>query len=176
MAIGERIHFFRTMGGMTQKYFGMKAGFSERTADIRIAQYESETRVPKEDMVNTFAGILEVNPKALTIPDIDTYIGLMHTLFTLEDRYGLTADIDDDGSVVFKINRSQSVQADAFYKEAECWAKISHQYKNGEIDKDTYDQFRYTYPEQNPDYRHIPQLSPDLEKQLLKAAKKALKE
>ena len=26
MAIGERIHFFRTMRGMTQKYLGMAAG------------------------------------------------------------------------------------------------------------------------------------------------------
>lgn len=27
--------------------------------------------------------------RLLTVPDIDTYIGLMHTLFTLEDMYGL---------------------------------------------------------------------------------------
>ena len=27
MAIGERIHFFRTMRGMTQKYLGMALGF-----------------------------------------------------------------------------------------------------------------------------------------------------
>ena len=29
-------------------------------------------------------------PRALDVPDIDSYIGLMHTLFTLEDIYGLT--------------------------------------------------------------------------------------
>ena len=29
MAIGERIHFFRTMRGMTQKYLGMALGFPE---------------------------------------------------------------------------------------------------------------------------------------------------
>ena len=27
MAIGERIHFFRTLRGMTQKYLGMALGF-----------------------------------------------------------------------------------------------------------------------------------------------------
>lgn len=29
MAIGERIHFFRTLRGMTQKFLGMALGFPE---------------------------------------------------------------------------------------------------------------------------------------------------
>ena len=37
MAIGERIHFFRIMRGMTQKYLGMLVGFPERSADVRLA-------------------------------------------------------------------------------------------------------------------------------------------
>ena len=37
MAIGERIHFFRTLRGMTQKYLGMAVGFPERSADVRLA-------------------------------------------------------------------------------------------------------------------------------------------
>ena len=41
MAIGERIHFFRTMRGMTQKYLGLAVGFPERSADVRLAQYET---------------------------------------------------------------------------------------------------------------------------------------
>ena len=41
MAIGERIHFFRTMRGMTQKYLGMALGFPEKSADVRLAQYEN---------------------------------------------------------------------------------------------------------------------------------------
>ena len=42
MAIGERIHFFRMMRGMTQKYLGMALGFPEKSADVRLAQYENE--------------------------------------------------------------------------------------------------------------------------------------
>lgn len=41
MAIGERIRFFRNLRGMTQKYLGTVVGFPEKTADIRMAQYES---------------------------------------------------------------------------------------------------------------------------------------
>ena len=35
MAIGERIHFFRILRGMTQKYLGTIVGFPERSAEDR---------------------------------------------------------------------------------------------------------------------------------------------
>ena len=89
MAIGERIHFFRTMRGMTQKYLGMALGFPEKSADVRLAQYENGSRTPKADVTAALAKVLDISPKALDVPDIDSYTGLMHTLFTLEDRYGL---------------------------------------------------------------------------------------
>ena len=77
MAIGERIRFIRNLRGLTQKYLGMKAGFPEKTADIRMAQYEAGTRTPKEDLTKTLANALEVSPLALDVPDIDSYYGLI---------------------------------------------------------------------------------------------------
>lgn len=50
MAIGERIRFFRNMKGITQKYLGMVVGFPERSADVRMAQYETGSRTPKADL------------------------------------------------------------------------------------------------------------------------------
>ena len=47
MAIGERIRFFRNMKGITQKYLGMVVGFPERSADVRMAQYETGSRTPQ---------------------------------------------------------------------------------------------------------------------------------
>ena len=75
MAIGERIHFFRTLRGMTQKYLGMAVGFPERSADVRLAQYETGTRTPKADLTAALAHTLDVSPQALSVPDIDNYIG-----------------------------------------------------------------------------------------------------
>ena len=95
MAIGERIRFIRNLRGMTQKYLGTLVGFPEKTADIRMAQYEAGTRTPKESLTKALASALEVSPLALNTPDIDTYLGLMHTLFALEDRYGLTIEKRD---------------------------------------------------------------------------------
>lgn len=42
MATGKRIRFFRTKIGLTQKQLGEKLGFTGRTSDVRMAQYESE--------------------------------------------------------------------------------------------------------------------------------------
>ncbi|MCQ4841913.1 helix-turn-helix domain-containing protein, partial [Neglectibacter timonensis] len=47
MAIGQRIKFFRNRKGMTQKQLGEQLGFMGKTSDVRMAQYESEARVPK---------------------------------------------------------------------------------------------------------------------------------
>ena len=96
MAIGERIHFFRTLRGMTQKYLGMAVGFPERSADVRLAQYETGTRTPKADLTAALAHTLDVSPQALSVPDIDNYIGLAHTLFALEDVYSLKV-VEADG-------------------------------------------------------------------------------
>ncbi len=62
-----------------------------------MAQYESGSRTPKAELTENLAGALWVSPLALSVPDIDSYLGLMHTLFTLEDRYGLTAETGENG-------------------------------------------------------------------------------
>ena len=80
---------FPSPAGMTQKYLGMALGFPEKSADVRLAQYETGSRTPKADLTAALAQVLDVSPHALSVPDIDSYIGLMHTLFTLEDNYGL---------------------------------------------------------------------------------------
>lgn len=47
------------------------------------------------------ATVLDVNPQALTVPDIRTYEGLMHTLFALEDMYGLKIKGIDGANMLY---------------------------------------------------------------------------
>lgn len=146
MAIGERIRFLRNLRGMTQKYLGMKVGFSESTAEVRMAQYENGARTPKEKMIADFASILDVSTHALTVPDIDTDIGLIHTLFTLEDRYGLNIDEADD-EVCLKVNMRKSQDAAELHKMLCAWRQVAAMLKAGEITQEEYDRWRYHYPE-----------------------------
>jgi len=87
--VGKRIRYFRGRKDLTQKEFGKLLGFSDSTAEIRIAQYEKERRAPKQDLVNKMAEVLGVNPHALMVPELDTPVGILHTMFAMEDEYGL---------------------------------------------------------------------------------------
>ena len=145
MAIGERIRFFRNLRGMTQKYLGQVVGFPEKTADIRMAQYESGSRTPKAELTESLASALGVSPLALSVPDIDSYLGLMHTLFTLEDRYGLTVETGETG-VSLRVDPRKGTDAAELSEMLAAWAEQSEKYHNGDINRDEYDKWRYNYP------------------------------
>ena len=132
--------------GMTQKQLGEVLGFLGKTSDVRMAQYESEARVPKHDLVKEMAGIFDVSTHALTVPDIDTYIGLMHTFFALEDMYGLKID-EMDGEVVLRLDKSDYSTYSSMNKMLRTWLAEAKKLENGENTKEEYDDWRYKYPE-----------------------------
>ena len=145
MAIGERIRFFRNLRGMTQKYLGQVVGFPEKTADIRMAQYESGSRTPKAELTESLAGALGVSPLALSVPDIDSYLGFIHTLFAVEDIYGVRAEKQgDEVHIVF--DGSKRTMNESVFKMLSAWADQSDKLKKGEVSKDQYDRWRYTFP------------------------------
>ncbi len=146
MAIGERIHFFRTLRGMTQKYLGMALGFPEKSADVRLAQYENGSRTPKADVTTALADVLDVSPKALDVPDIDSFTGLMHTFFTLEDRYGFEV-CESDGEVHLRVRIQKGRDAAELHRMLSAWGAVAARLKAGEITQEEYDRWRYYYPE-----------------------------
>ena len=146
MAIGKRIRFFRNRKGMTQKQLGEILGFLGKTSDVRMAQYESEARTPKQDLVKEMANIFDVSPRAITVPEIDSYIGLMHTLFALEDMYGLKVK-NVDGQPHLCLDSSISTPGSSVDEMLRSWMEQADKLKNGEISKEEYDEWRYKYPE-----------------------------
>lgn len=174
MAIGERIRFFRNLRGMTQKYLGTVVGFPEKAADIRMAQYESGSRTPKADLTGNLAGVLGVSPLALSVPDIDSYLGLMHTLFTLEDRYGLTIEKGENG-VSLRVESRKGKDAAELSKMLNAWAEQAQKYHSGDISREDYDKWRYNYPkyDENSGYVKVP--SQGLSDKMIEAFKDRLK-
>lgn len=146
MAIGERIRFIRNLRGMTQKWLGMAVGFPEKTADIRMAQYESGTRTPKSDLTSEIAKVLEVSPSALDVPNIENYNGLMHTLFALEDLYGFRIDTLND-EVCIRLDKNNGTEYITMLEMFSAWQKQAEKYRNGDISKEEYDNWRYNYPQ-----------------------------
>ena len=170
MAIGERIRFFRNLRGMTQKYLGTVVGFPEKTADIRMAQYESGSRTPKADLTNKLAEVFEISPQALSVPDIDSYIGLMHTLFTLEDRYGLTIEKTENG-VSICADPKKGTDAAELSDMLNAWAEQSEKYHNGDINRDEYDKWRYNYPKYDKTSDFVKTPSQEVNEAMLEVSK-----
>ena len=175
MAIGQRIKYFRNRIGMTQKQLGEQLGFKGKTSDVRMAQYESEARVPKIDLVKQMSQIFDINTHALTVPDIDTHTGLMHTLFALEDMYGLKVK-NVDGQPHLCLDSSISAPGSSVDEMLRAWMKQADKLENGEISKEEYDEWRYQYPalDTSGHYAKVPsqELSDLLIKELDKESKK----
>ncbi|MGD9560329.1 MAG: helix-turn-helix domain-containing protein [Oscillospiraceae bacterium] len=171
MAIGERIRFIRNLRKMTQKYLGMAVGFDEKTADVRMAQYESGTRTPKADLTKSLAGVLGVSSHALDVPDIDSNIGLMHTLFTLEDLRGLRiSEVDDE--VCLRLDKSTGKTFLDMNEMLTAWRQQAAKLEAGEITKEDYDAWRYRYPELDTSQRWVKIPSQELSDYLTDALNK----
>ena len=144
----DTLHAITLLEVFSKKFqqLGEVLGFLGKTSDVRMAQYESEARVPKHDLVKEMAGIFDVSTHALTVPDIDTYIGLMHTFFALEDMYGLKID-EMDGEVVLRLDKSDYSTYSSMDKMLRAWLTEAKKLETGESTKEEYDDWRYKYPE-----------------------------
>lgn len=168
MAIGERIKHIRKLRKMTQRELGTAVGFDEKTADIRMAQYESGTRTPKSDLVSALADELEVSANALTVPDIDSILGLIYTLFAVEDIYGLTVN-SIDGEYVLNINKNAGEKAEALSEVIGAWYDIKSKFASGEIDEEEYNRLRYNFPDKEKKFfekaKSIEKKKPEIKKE-----------
>ena len=144
MAIGERLKRFRMRKKLTQRELGVAVGLSEHTADVRMAQYESGTRTPKAELTAKLAEAMEVSPHAISVPDIDSYVGLMHTLFTLEDLYGFET-VNHDGEINLRLDPSSRTFLNLI-DDFRAWYEQSERMRQGEITKESYDDWRYNFP------------------------------
>ena len=137
MAVGDRIKRARNLRGMTQKELGIAIGFEEKSADIRIAQYESNTRTPKEELLRKIAEVLDVNYRSLYEPTLYAAEDVMYTLFELDEHY--------PGTRLYEVTVSfRSRLLDDFLKE---WQLRKKQLREGEITKEEYLEWKLNWPQ-----------------------------
>ena len=74
------------------------------------------------------------------------HIWLMHTLFTLADRYGLeVCECEDE--VHLRVHIHKGRDAAELHRMLSAWGAVAAKLKAGEITKEEYDRWRYRYPE-----------------------------
>lgn len=82
-SLGQRLKFVRKYRCMTQKELGILLGYPEDQADIRIAQYENNSRKPKTKTVEKLASVLDVSTAVFSTTICSSREDLLQSLFWL---------------------------------------------------------------------------------------------
>jgi hypothetical protein len=70
---------------------------------------------------------------------------LAHTLFALEDIYGLRIG-EIDGEVCLRLDKFKGMTYVSMLEMFNAWQKEAAKMRNGDISKEEYDRWRYNYP------------------------------
>ena len=167
MTIGDKIKKIRTFRNMTQAELGAALGWGDKGAN-RLAQYETNYRVPRKDLVTEMAKILDVNPIALYEPTIMNAEELMETLFwidefnpgmiklfQLETYPGEKCNSNEDTAVRYHDSDSWPANPpvgmwfnygvlNEFMKE---WVLRKEELRSGEITRDEYFEWKINWPQ-----------------------------
>lgn len=101
-------------------------------------------RKNQQDMINDMAKIFDVAGEAITVPDIDSYIGTTHTLFALEDNYGLTIT-SLDSQVCMKQDINHPNYSHSLAEDLHSWSEIKSKLTGCSILTSEYDHWRYSF-------------------------------
>ncbi|BAK46756.1 hypothetical protein CXIVA_07890 [Clostridium sp. SY8519] len=101
--VGSRIRRIRVAKGLSMQELAEKIGIS---ADM-MQKYENGQRKPKNERLKDIASVLGVEPLALADPEHFSYIGVMYTLFELEEQHGLVLEKLND-RVYMRFNEDDS--------------------------------------------------------------------
>lgn len=163
MLIGERIKRIRSFRGLTQAEFGIALGFDAKNAAVRVAQYESNYRAPKEDMINQMADILNANPAMIRSYSDISEDSIFISLFWLEEEKGydvmnLTqlSDVYSEDEVVNTYDETKALSTLApvslFFNDEKMntnmhqWYLQKQKLASEEISEDEYFEWKITWP------------------------------
>lgn len=140
MDVGKKIKRFRTSLGLSQKELAQRSGMSEPA----IRNYELGNRTPSDKQLEKIAGALGVSIYAISNPNLENYDAVLHALFYLEDEYSFIPK-EIDGQVYLAVENKNAATR-TVSKMLSSWNSEFEKLKSGEINKEEYDMWRYSYP------------------------------
>ena len=138
MTIGDKIKKIRTFRNMTQAELGAALGWGDKGAN-RLAQYETNYRVPRKDLVTEMAKILDVNPLTLHEPTTMNASELMEILFWIDEFNPGMINLHPPVGMWFNYGILND-----FLKE---WTIRKEELKSGEITQDEYFEWKINWPQ-----------------------------
>lgn len=139
MTIGEKIKKIRTFRGLTQKELGIAIGFSKKSAGVRMAQYETNVRTPKKELLVQIAVALKVDPLSLYNENPGSTEDVIQKLLWLEENNPEFVQLNDGKD---NLNESGTVYVEINHKWVDRlmaeWLLRKSDLQNGTISKREY--------------------------------------
>lgn len=145
--IGNKIKELRLKRGLTQKELGLAVGFNKVGADVRIAQYESNSRAPKEDVVKKIAEVLKVNPDYLLAPFPLDAKQFFHILLSMDLKNNARFHIEDYVNMNGDADKEASVHIPSLDIALKHWSHVKKAFERGEITEDEYYEWKVNWPD-----------------------------
>ena len=140
--VGERIRYYRTKAGMTQKALANACGISEPA----IRNYELGNRTPSFDTLDDIASALCVSYYALADPDLAALAGVLHCFFRLEYAHGLKP-VEIDGKAGLIIDPAYYGHENSYIQQMlNNWLSARNKYDSGEWTKEQYEDWESRFP------------------------------
>lgn len=98
MTTGDKIKYYRTLRGFSQRKLSQLSGVSEGA----IRKYEAETRNPKPSQISAIASALGLDEFVFSDFLVDTPARAMSLLFLLEKNFDIefSGEHDKDGNII----------------------------------------------------------------------------
>jgi len=153
LAIGDKIKKIRIKRDMTQKELGLAIGFNKKPADVRMAQYESGTRVPKEAIIIKIAEVLKVNSDYLMAPTLTKTEEIIHTLIYLDEYNQLKMQAEEYTTPEGENQKNIKLSITAVDYYLEEWYDKKRALENNEITQEEYYEWKINWPDSSERYR-----------------------
>ena len=157
MTVGEKIKRIRIFRKMTQKELGLAVGLTEN----RIAQYETNYRTPKKELLNQIAEALHVNSLNFYVEVSGSAEDIIQTFFWMDELNPNTVNL-------FQMTENLELSTEVEYKNSDSWTtsapvgiflnyNLVNQFlaewlprktelKNGQITKKEYFEWKLNFP------------------------------
>lgn len=149
MSFGQRLKRIRNHRELTMKQVGVQLRIPERQADVRISQYESDHKMPRKDVIEKLASILNVNEYDLDTPDLSTNYGAIFTMFEYYYTYGLHP-VKIDGKVYLELDKN--IASSSFIEDLNEWCNTYESFQSGDITKEQFIDWMLKYPEYSSNF------------------------
>ena len=110
MTVGEKIKRIRIFREMTQRELGLAVGLTEN----RIAQYETNYRTPKKELLNQIAEALHVNSLNFYVEASGSAEDIMQTFFWMDELNPNTVNL-------FQMTENPELSTEVEYKNSDAW-------------------------------------------------------